>query len=237
MSAPQTIPGKQSDWPVHAMRVVLWAALLLQLWLSLQLAHHNGKSLLHGFVIYFGYFTILTNLLVALILSFTVSSGGGLLRKVFTHPQVMACAATSILLVGLGYHFLLRNIWNPQGLQWLADFALHYITPLGFCTIWLFRMPKQFLPWWSPLAWPLYPIIYLIYALARGAFLGSYPYPFIDVTEIGRTAALRNAAGLLIVFVATGYLLLAVKMRFGRPGQPTIIKGDLLRTENRNDEG
>ena len=36
-------------------------------------------------------------------------------------------AVTAIVLVGLGYHVLLRNIWDPQGAQWLADVLLHHL--------------------------------------------------------------------------------------------------------------
>ena len=29
-----------------------------------------------------------------------------------------------VVVVGLSYHFLLRALWNPQGLQWVADVTL-----------------------------------------------------------------------------------------------------------------
>ena len=46
-----------------------WMALALQFALSLQLSIAHGKGVLGGLVIYFSFFTILTNLLVALALT------------------------------------------------------------------------------------------------------------------------------------------------------------------------
>lgn len=46
-----------------------WTALVVQFYLSLRLAHANGKGLVEGVGIYFSFFTILTNILVALALS------------------------------------------------------------------------------------------------------------------------------------------------------------------------
>jgi hypothetical protein len=42
------------------------------------------------------------------------------------------------------------------------------------------------------------------------------PDPFIKVTEICNTGAQRNSIGLLIVFIAAGYLLLAIQSRARR---------------------
>ena len=198
------------------LTALAWSGVLLQLWLSLNLALENGKSIGMGLIIYLGFFTVLTNIFVALILSFQLALTFKLTTKetpisrFFTHPQTMACAATSIVLVGLGYHFLLRHIWNPQGLQWLADVQLHYVMPVLFCLYWLFALPKSVLGWWSPLLACIYPVGYFAYALIRGSILGAYPYPFIDVTTIGYGLTLRNAFGLLIVFILVGFVLLGL---------------------------
>lgn len=206
---------------LHTMVLVIltalaWSGVLLQLWLSLNLALENDKSIGIGLIVYLGFFTVLTNIFVALILTFQLAHSFKLTSKenstsrFFTRPQTMACAATSIVLVGLGYHFLLRHIWNPQGLQWLVDVQLHYVTPVLFCLYWLFALPKSVLGWWSPLLACIYPVGYFLYVLIRGSILVAYPYPFIDVTTIGYGLALRNAFGLLIVFILVGFVLLAV---------------------------
>lgn len=191
------------------LMAMAWFGVLLQLWISLNLAHPNGKIIVAGLVKYFGFFTVITNIFVALTLSMPAFAPASRIGRFFARPQVLACAAANIAFVGLAYHILLRDLWNPVGLQWLADQILHYVTPLAFCTYWLLTRPKTVsLPWWSPLAWSSYPLLYFLYSLIRGAVLGIYPYPFIDATSIGYAMALRNAFGLWFAFLLLAWLFL-----------------------------
>ena len=64
-----------------------------------------------------------------------------------------------------------------------------------FMAYWWFYFPKGALRWSYPLIWGLYPAAYLIYALARGAIIGSYPYGFIDPIAIGYQRTMINAVG------------------------------------------
>lgn len=89
---------------------------------------------------------------------------------------------------------------------------LHYIVPALTLLYWLLLRHPQRLPAWQPLAWCIYPIGYLGYALIRGAWLGSYPYPFIDVSVLGYPRMLLNGIGLLVVFIVVGYLVRAVAL-------------------------
>ncbi|WP_292448971.1 Pr6Pr family membrane protein [Methylibium sp.] len=192
------------------MAGVASAGVLLQFYLSLRLASANGQSLAFGVASYFGYFTILTNLLVCLALALPLlarASAGG---RFFERPSVAAGVATSIAFVGLAYHLLLRHIWAPQGLQWLADVLLHYAVPALYVLYWWFVLPKAPLRWTDPLVWSGYPAAYLAYGLARGAAIGSYPYPFIDVAAIGYRQTAINAVGLLIAYIGLGFVLVAL---------------------------
>jgi hypothetical protein len=190
---------------------IAWSGVLLQLVLSLRLALRSGQTAADGLVSYFGYFTVLTNLFVALALSAVLREAARPKGRLLAHPQVLACAAVSIALVGLAYHVLLRHIWDPQGAQWLADVLLHYVTPLGFVLWWVARAPWPDLRWWSPLAWSMFPVAYLAYALARGVWLSRYPYPFIDVTALGYAQVMWNAMALLAVFLVLGGGLVGLK--------------------------
>ena len=190
--------------------LVAWLGVLLQLVLSLQLAVANGKSVVDGLVVYLGYFTVLTNLLVAISLSWSLVSPHSAPGRWFQRPGVASAIAVSISIVGLAYHLLLRHIWNPQGLQWLADVTLHYAVPLLCLVHWWFAVSPARMPWHAPLAWAAWPLAYLAYALLRGAGLQSYPYPFIDVAVLGYAQTLLNSAGLLLVFLLLGCVLVAI---------------------------
>ena len=199
------------------LAVIAWFALLLQLNLSVHLAATNGKPAIMGAVAYFGYFTVLTNLFVALVLTLPLLVPTTAGARFADRPGVRGCAVASILVVGIGYHLLLRHVWSPQGLQWIADMLLHYVMPILFFLHWLLVLPGQRLPAASPLVWCLYPVGYLVYALLRGALLHSYPYPFIDVTAIGYGATLLNSLGLLACFAVLGAAVTAVSnLRAGR---------------------
>jgi hypothetical protein len=182
----------------------------LQLWLSVRLASANGKSLLSGIVVYLGYFTVITNLFVALV--HTAPSLRTSLRLVIwlSRPAVVGCATTSIVLVGIAYHSLLRERWSPQGAQWLADVLLHYVVPAGALAHWLLYSRRRPLAWWQSLLWCAYPVVYLGYALVRGELIASYPYPFIDVSVLGYRQSLINAFGLLLAFFVLGLIVLGI---------------------------
>lgn len=190
------------------LAIVAWLAVLLQLWLSVQLGLSNGKSIVDGVVVFLGYFTVLTNIFVALVASAGALSKGP--TAWLYRPSVVGCATTAILLVGIAYHLLLRTIWSPQGAQLLADILLHYVVPAGALLHWLVYRHTERLAAQAPLVWCLYPTLYLAYALARGELLGSYPYPFIDVATLGYQQVLFNAVGLMAAFVGLGFSVLGL---------------------------
>ncbi|MNN16500.1 hypothetical protein D3C81_1296400 [compost metagenome] len=118
--------------------------------------------------------------------------------------MVLGCATTSIVMVGIGYHLLLRNVWNPQGLQLLADNLLHYAVPISTLVYWLVFTPRTTFSTLAPLVWCIYPLGYLVYVFARGGLLGAYPYHFIDVASIGYPQVLLNSLGLFFAFLVVG---------------------------------
>ncbi len=195
---------------IAALTALAWSGVLLQLYLSLHSAIADGRGAAGGLVSYLGYFTILTNLLVCIALTLPLAAPASAPGRFFARSDVTAWVATSIVFVGLAYHILLRNVWNPRGLNLIANDLLHYVTPLLFLSYWWFYFPKGALRWSFPFIWGLYPTAYLIYALTRGAIIGSYPYAFIDPGAIGYQRTVINAVGLLLAFFAIGLILTAL---------------------------
>lgn len=178
-----------------AIALMASAALALQLHLLVADFTERGETVVSGVWRYFAFFTILTNILVALT-TFGIAAGGR-----FTPNHSLVTGVTkNIVIVGLVYHFLLAALWSPQGAQYLADVLLHYAVPLSMLAYWLTLEPKGGITWRDGLMWLVYPAAYLVYALARGAFDGFYPYPFIDVATIGIEKVLMNAVGLVVAF-------------------------------------
>jgi len=194
---------------------VAWFGVLLQCYLSLNLATANGQTIAHGVVIFLGFFTVLTNILVCLALTLPLIVRASPAGKFLSGPFAVGGIAANIAFVAISYHFLLRNIWNPQGAQLLADMLLHYVVPALFVVYWLVYSRTGSLRWVHPFFWSLYPAAYFIYVLARGELTGIYPYGFMDVSAIGYRHSIVNALGLLIGFIVLGSLFVGLD-RFGR---------------------
>src|SRR3954451_9229372 len=88
---------------VLLLAAVAWFAVLLQLWLSVRLALDNGKTPAAGLVAYFGYFTVLTNIFMAIVATSGALSKASSASR-FYRASVVGCATTSILVVGIVYH-------------------------------------------------------------------------------------------------------------------------------------
>ncbi len=185
-----------------------WAALVLQYYLLIQTTGAMGLSLTEGTIRFFSFFTIQTNILVALVLTaFSIKSSPD---EWLVHPFVRSAVAVYIAMVGLVYVVLLRHLWAPQGAQWIADTVLHYVMPVGYMLFWLSCVRKTGLRWYDPLLWLIYPLFYLGFVLVRGKMSGFYPYPFIDARTLGYAGVTANTAGLLIVCAALGSCLVVI---------------------------
>jgi len=193
-----------------------WLALFLQLYLILASRWQDGRSLLGGVDVFFSYFTVLTNILVAVVLTFAATSGDSPLRRFFLRPSIQGGVVAAIVLVCLAYNLLLRHTWNPQGLQWVADELLHDVMPILFVIYWWFCVPKGILRWSSVWPWLIYPLVYFIYILIRGRWVGSYPYPFIEVDRLGYPQTLTNALMVLVGFLLVSWVVVAVDRARGK---------------------
>lgn len=126
-----------------------------------------------------------------------------------------------IIITGLVYHFVLATDENPLSLltgqvdqpAGIATFLLHYTVPLMVLIDFLLAERRGAYKWRYAAYWLCYPLAYLAFALIRGAFftVGSYPYPFVNVTEHGYAGVTRNAVEYTVFFylLGTGIVALA----------------------------
>lgn len=202
-NAKAAIPGK------YLIAIVLlgWFALVSQLYLILQ----NGTGTVTEIIIrYFSFFTILTNLIVAFcstVLFFKPKSGLGYF---FSKPSTLTAITVYIIIVGVVYNAILRFLWQPQGLQYVTDELLHTVIPLLFILVWFLYVSKKDLKFKNALTWLVYPFAYIIYIAIRGEMTGEYPYPFIDVGQLGYSKVLINSGVLVIAFLGLSLFLIVV---------------------------
>ena len=184
-----------------------WFAIVLQfILLILNRTSPAGETILR----FLSYFTILTNILVAIYFTTQGFAPGSSLGKYFSNPDKATAITIYITLVGLGYQFLLRHIWNPQGWSLVADELLHSAIPLYAFLFWLFRITKDNLKLSRLFWWSLYPCIYFILILFRGALSGFYPYYFIDVTKLGIHQVVKNSLILLLAFIILSIVFILI---------------------------
>ncbi len=199
-----------------------WAALALQLTLTLGIVIGQGRSAGAGLWLFLGYFTVLTNLLVAISMSLVALNRwpGG------PHPssRFLTGVTLSIVVVGVVYHLLLSGrVPELAMLGWIADRTMHYVVPLLTLTFWCVHVRKSSFTYTDPFLWMIYPLGYLAYAIARGRVDGWYPYFFIDVGLIGYPRAMLHALALGGVVLAIGLAIVAVTrlVRGRTPDKPS----------------
>lgn len=194
----------------RALAVLGGVAMALQLYLSLRTQMLQGHSAAYGLFLYLGYFTILTNGFCAVVATAHA-------RGKAPAGWVTTAAAVSIAMVGSLYFLLLRDQWDPRGLQLLVNVAMHYVIPPAFVLFWWVSVPHRTLVWTDTLRVLGWPVAYLAYVLLRGEWSGHYPYFFIDVARLGYPAALGNAAGISLAFALTGLAFVSLKRGSSTP--------------------
>ncbi|MFT4130036.1 Pr6Pr family membrane protein [Labrys sp. (in: a-proteobacteria)] len=188
--------------------LIAGAAVLLQVLLGIEAVQARGGSALEGVILVFSYFTVLTNTLVAI-----VSGASALLGErdgLLTRPGTRAAVAIYIFVVGVIFAALLTGLRPMSGLTLAVDSVLHRVVPVLYVLYWLLFVPKGRLSWRDPLAWMLYPLLYVAYSLLYGALTGRYLYPFADVTVLGYGGALANGLVILAGFLALGLIVVAI---------------------------
>ncbi|MBD8192236.1 Pr6Pr family membrane protein [Pseudomonas fluorescens] len=187
---------------IAAAALAGWMGLATQQYLIFYSRWEAGASLLGGLINFFSFFTVLTNTLAVVVLSYALVQRDSAAKRFFLRPAISSGIAVSILVVGLAYSLLLRHLWQPEGFQFIADELLHDVMPVLFFIYWWRCVPKGTLRFKHIGAWVLYPLVYFAYALLRGDLLGQYQYPFIDVGTLGYPQVFVNAGGILAGFVA-----------------------------------
>lgn len=184
-------------------------ALILQFYISLSYSSQSGLTYFQSTVKFFSFMTILTNILVTLTYLIPLVSPGSKWSLYFNKPIVQSGVLVYILIVGIIYHFMLADIWDPKGMEKFVDILLHYVMPALYLLYWIFFTEKGKQNLINCIKWLIYPFIYIIYILIRGQISGMYPYPFINVSKFGFDVVLKN-----ILFITIGYIVIGLVIIF-----------------------
>ncbi|WP_372348531.1 Pr6Pr family membrane protein [Streptomyces sp. KL116D] len=212
--------GRISQMWNAALLAVVGASLVTQLVLTLtggrdanSGATNAGVPTLTRLVRLASYFTIESNVLVA-VCCVTLLLGPGRDGRVWRVLRLDTLLGIAI--TGLVFAVLLAPKVHLHGLALAVTIGLHGIAPVATLVGWLLFGP------WPRIDLPtvgrafLWPAAWLGYTLAHGAATDWYPYPFLDVTELGYPRALINIAGVLAVALLLSFLLMRADAALAR---------------------
>ena len=186
----------------------------MQYWL---LVHDKaGAAFVASTVNFLSFFTILTNILAASAMVLPMAAPNSWLGRFFERASVRTAIAGYIIIVGSVYFLLLRNLGHAEGWPLYFEYVLHYVTPPLFVLDWLLFVPKGEVAWRNGLACLGFPALYVVWTLTHGALTGWYPYPFVDVPDLGYERALANIAGLVVAFLLLDLVLVGIDRLISR---------------------
>jgi hypothetical protein len=205
-------------WLAAALAVVAWVGLAIQFWLIVTV---DSPIPVAGRVINFvSYFTILSNILVAAVVTARALDAQGGVAAWLRRPAVEAAAALYIGVTGLVYTLILSGIWEPAGWQLIADAMLHHAVPVLYLAYWaVFARPGTLTFRMIP-AWLVFPVAYAAYSLARGPIVDWYPYPFLDLRENTLPMLGLNVVLMMVGFTLFAAMLVAFDRIVGRAADP-----------------
>jgi len=182
---------------LYLLAIIGWITLVVRIYLKITT---SGLPLIESLVHLFSYFTVLTNLLVTIYCTVHLLSSNQQNRtNLFLRPETLTALTVFILMVGTVYHLVLKSLWNPEGLLMITDEIYHTFVPLGTLALWIVSTNNKLGNLKNLYGWILYPILYLLFILIIGSFLDFYPYPFLNVAELGIGKVMINSLYLLIV--------------------------------------
>ena len=169
----------------------------------------------------FCYFTIQSNLVVGitnLMLALQIGRGSEWFR-VFRLTGIVAITVTFIV-----FHTAPSGLVDLEGWAKVADQFLHTLVPALAVAAWLKFGPRGIVGRRTALLALIPPLVWVVFTLIRGAIIDFYPYPFVDVNDLGDLRVLANTALIALLFFALAVGAAALDRRLARPGRKTTPK-------------
>ena len=188
--------------------LIAWVVLSLRFVDMLIIGEYS--SVAETLFVYFGYFTVWANILIALAFTAPLLNPDRKLANFFKRPAVRAALASYILMVSVVYHMLIVHYWNPQGFTWVTATGLNTVMPILYIIDWLFFAEKRPIFYKHLPYWLIFPAVYGVTSIIRGLLTNVYPYQFLNVTELGIGNVLFNMFGLVAVFAVVGPIFIGV---------------------------
>lgn len=144
---------------------------------------------------HFSYFTEWSNIVVAV--TFTLLALAPSLRT--TRRRVLLLDSLIMITVtAIVYAVLLAPTETVTGWSVLTNPWQHKVVPALTVLVWLIWGPRGWISWRLVPTSLIIPVAWIVWALARGAVVGAYPYGFLDVATRGYGPVFTTIAEILV---------------------------------------
>jgi hypothetical protein len=150
---------------------------------------------------FFAYFTIQSNLIGVAAFAWLLASRSATRSRGL--DLLRGAAVVYLIVTFFVVIFLLSGADVQLELAWV-DFVLHKLFPVVVVLDWILDPPKTRLTPRDAILWLVYPIVWLVLTLIRGASDGWYPYPFLDPAGGG-----YGPVAVTVVAITIGFLIVA----------------------------
>ena len=190
---------------VNALRlvaVIATVAAIVAQWLV------SSTSPVYSPVNFFGYFTIQSNVIIAVALAVTLLVALRSRREPYRVSAFRGAATVYIATTGVVYNTLLTGAAVENTVPWSND-VLHKWIPLYAVLDWLLFSDRGRLMlrhvWW----FLVYPAVWLVVVLVRGATDGWVPYPFLS-PSLGYGVVALYCTGVAVFIGLMGVLVVGM---------------------------
>lgn len=187
---------------LRLLAVIAVVAAILAQWLV------SSKLDTYNFFNFFGYFTIQSNIFIALAFAATLVAAARRKRGDLGLSLFRGASTVYIATTGIVYNTLLVSVDVQTSVQWSND-VLHRVLPVYAVLDWLLFSDRARLVfrhvWW----FLLYPAVWLVVILVRGATDGWVPYPFLN-PDLGYGVVALYCLGVAVFIVLMGVLVIGM---------------------------
>lgn len=157
---------------------------------------------------FFGYFTIQSNVFVAVAFAVALVASARRKRADLGVSLLRGAATVYIATTGIVYNTLLTNVDVSTSVSWSND-VLHKVMPVWVVLDWLLFSDRARLRlrhvWW----FLIYPAVWLVVVLVRGATDGWVPYPFLS-PSLGYGVVALYCLGIAVFIALMGILVIGM---------------------------
>jgi hypothetical protein len=149
---------------------------------------------------FFTFFTVLSNLLAMVVL---LEGGRRMLSGRPPVPDMVRGAAVVYMTVTfIVFALLLRGLQEElqTHVEWV-DTVFHRLTPVVLMIGWVVDPPRERITFRRSLRWLVFPIVWVVFTMIRGAIDGRYPYPFLDPENGGYGTVAVYMVAITVLFV------------------------------------